>query len=92
MNDVQLQKIDKAIDLLKNILADFNELKFVISTVASEERACYENMTDNITQDEYDEQASEAADWLEEASCMLEDFDIETILNKLFDAKGLHHG
>jgi len=74
MNKERRKAIETALDALDAIMAD-------IDTIASEEREYYDNMPENMQQGDKGQQASDAADALEQARD-----DVETAKDNLLQA------
>ncbi len=87
MNKNRRAEINKAIALLEQIKGPLEDAKSIIESAADEEREYYDNMPENMQSGERGEQASAAADALEEVKYAFDEVDIDDLIGKPNEAQ-----
>ena len=83
MNKQRRTDLAKAINLLQEIEAKWDEAKEIIEQAASEERDGFENLTDGLQASERGQRMDEAASALEEVHSDLDNVDLASMIGQI---------
>lgn len=86
MNNNRRKDINKAIDLLTKIQADWQEALDLIGTAADEEQEYFDNMPESLQGSDKGQGAESAAGMLTEVKDAMEEIDLDDFIRKLDDS------
>lgn len=86
MNNNRRKEINKAIDLLTKIQADWQAALELIGTAADEEQEYFDNMPESLQSSDKGQGAESAAGMLTEVKDAMEEIDLDDFTSKLDDS------